>query len=73
MSTRRSEIIAYKMAGQNPTMCVAYGVPVSLEILGARLEAHKESRAALAAFEHCIQNLPHLPPEVWRMIVKEVQ
>ena len=72
MSIRRSKIIAYEMAGQDPTTCVAYGVPVSLEILGARLEAHKECRAALTAFEHCIQNLPRSPLEVWRMIVKEV-
>ena len=74
MSIRKSMKIAYRMARQHPpTTCVAYGVPVSLEILGARLEAHKECRAALTAFEHCIQNLPRLPLEVWRRYVKEVQ
>ena len=62
-----------RMSTDLPTTCVAYAVPVSLEMLGARLEAHKECRAVLTAFERCIQNLPQLPLEVWRMIVKEVQ
>lgn len=51
-----------------PRTCVAFGVPVSLEMLGARLEAYTECRAALIALEGCIQHLPRLPPEVWQMI-----
>ena len=58
---------------QAPTTYVGYGVLVSLEMLGARLEAHKECRAALAAFECSIEHLPRLPQEVRQMIVKEVQ
>ena len=53
--------------------CVAYGVLVSLEILGARLEAYKESRVTLAAFERCTEDLPRLPQEVRQMIANEVQ
>lgn len=56
-----------------PRMYVAFGARVSLEMLGARLEAHRECGAALTAFERCIQNLPRLPLEVWDMIVKTLQ
>ena len=52
---------------------VGYGVLVSLEMLGARLEAYKECAAALAAFERCTEHLPRLPQEVRQMIVEEVQ
>ena len=58
---------------QVPRTCVAYGVLVSLEMLGARLDAHKECRAALATFERCTEHLPRLPQEVRQMIAKEVQ
>lgn len=52
---------------------VGYGVLVSLEMLGAGLEAHKEARAVLDAFECCTEHLPRLPQEVRQMILKEVQ
>ena len=58
---------------QTPITYVGNGVMVSLEMLSARLEAHKECRAILAAFECCTEHLPRLPQEVRQMIVKEVQ
>ena len=61
------------MARPDLTTYVAYAVPVSLEMLGARLEAYKECRATLTALERCIKNLPRLPLEVWWMIVREVE
>ena len=59
--------------GQAPTTYVGYGVLVSLEMLGARLEVHIACRALLAAFERWTEHLPRLPQEVRQMIVKEVQ
>ena len=56
-----------------PRTCVTFGVRVSLEMLGARLEVRRECGIALTAFERCIRNLPRLPLEVWNMIVKELQ
>ena len=58
---------------QGPKTCVVYGVLVSLEMLGAQLEAHKECRVTFAAFERYTEHLPRLPQEVRQMIVKEVQ
>ena len=58
---------------QAPVTYVGYGVLVSLEMLGARLEAHKLCREVLAAFERCTEHLPRLPQEVRQMIVEDVQ
>ena len=73
--TARSELHmgSIMRMSQAPTTYVGYGVLVSLEMLGARLEAYKEYGAALAAFERCTKHLPRLPQEVRQMIVEEVR
>ena len=58
---------------QAPQTYLCYGVLVSLEVLGARLEAHIACRALLADFERWTEHLPRLPQEVRQMIVEEVQ
>ena len=58
---------------QTPATYVGYGVLVSLEVLGARLEAHIACRALLAGFERWTEHLPRLPQEVRQIIVEEVQ
>ena len=58
---------------QAPVTYVGYGVLVSLEMLGAWLEAHKACRDVLAASERCTEHLPRLPQEVRQMIVEDAQ
>ena len=58
---------------QAPRTYLCYGVLVSLEVLGARLEAHVACRDLLADFERWTEHLPRLPQEVRQAIVELVQ
>jgi len=62
-----------------PHITVTWAVPLEAQLLGARLEAYVESKAAIRTFRLCIQYahanqaLAKVPVEVVEMVVSQIQ
>lgn len=57
---------------KDPTIITIWAIPISLSMLGARLEVYVKNKESVI-FELYSQKLPSLSPKIWRNIGEQAE